>query len=73
MQGSCSKVASLKDFKFKIGSPNSTSDAMYFTVPRSAYLIDSTDIGLPSGLCILGITGYIPNSVNKYIFGTIFL
>ena len=46
---------------------------MYFTVPRSTYLIDSKDIGIAPGFCILGITGYVPDDVNTYIFGSIFL
>lgn len=46
---------------------------MYFSVPFSAYQVDSSTLGIGGLYCILGITGYIPDNVNRYIFGTVFL
>jgi hypothetical protein len=46
---------------------------MYFTVPRSAYLLKAADVGILSNYCILGITGYVPDNVNKMVFGSVFL
>lgn len=73
MQGPCSGVTGAKDFSFQIGSQNSSQTPMYFTIPKTAYLIDSQSIGIYPGFCILGITGYVPDNVNTYIFGSIFL
>ena len=57
-------------YSFNIGNSDS---AMYFTVPRNAYLIDAQDIGMSAGLCILGIVGFVPSNENKFIFGSVFL
>lgn len=46
---------------------------MYFTIPPSSYLIDSDLLGIGSEFCVLGIVGYVPDKVNKFIFGNTFL
>jgi hypothetical protein len=68
--GTCDKIFTAKEFKFKIGS---AGNGMYFSIPRSAYLINSKDLGIGSNFCILGITGLVPNNVNKFVFGSVFL
>lgn len=71
--GHCDKLAA-KDFKFKIGgAEGSFSQTKFFSVPSSSYLIDAKDLNISGDFCILGIAGYVPKEVNKYIFGSVFL